>query len=59
MRILLITGARDSQLWYAQLVGQRLPLLGTWPGEGYRSREPAGYTNIVYFEDAVVEDVPS
>jgi hypothetical protein len=53
---LRITGCRDALMWYANLVGQTVPYLGTWP-EGYRSREPAGYINVVRFEDAEVIDV--
>ena len=43
----------DSQLWYANLVGQCVELL--WEDtDGYWSREPAGYTNLVRREDAQV-----
>lgn len=53
---LRITRCSDSLMWYANLVGQTVPYLGTWP-EGYRSREPAGYINVVRFQDAEVIDV--
>lgn len=54
MTLLRIVAARDSLLWYADKIGQEVPHLGEWPGEGYKSREPAGYVNIVFFEDAEV-----
>lgn len=41
-------------MWYAPLVGQTVPYLGTWP-ECYRSREPAGFVNTVHFADAEIE----
>ncbi|CDM42396.1 hypothetical protein [Ectopseudomonas oleovorans] len=50
---LLITGCRDHQMWYSHLVGQRVPLLAIEP-DCYLSREPAGFTNMVYKQDAEV-----
>lgn len=50
---LLITGCSDPHLWYAGLVGQRVPLLRI-EADCYMSREPAGYTNIVFKRDAEV-----
>lgn len=46
-----VTGYRDSHLWYADKVGQvftveRITL------DGYWAREPSGYINIIFFEDA-------
>lgn len=38
-------------MWYADKVGQLVPYLGDWP-EGYKSREPAGFINVVRHEDA-------
>ena len=54
--MLKITGCTDGHVWYASLVGQTVPYLGQWP-ECYKSREPAGFTNIVHFEDAEVVEV--
>jgi hypothetical protein len=52
---LLITGCTDGMLWYANKVGQEVPYLGTWPSEGsHKSREDAGYVNIVKIKDARV-----
>ena len=51
---ILITGCSDPHLWYAALVGQRVPYLGQWP-EGFKSREPAGYINVVRFSDGRLE----
>lgn len=51
MRELKITGCKDSSMWYAGLVGQRVPLLRE-ESDVYLSREPAGYTNIVRKADA-------
>lgn len=53
MKQLLIKKCSDPQLWYAGLVGQQVPLVREIP-EGYLSREPAGFTNIVRREDAEV-----
>lgn len=53
-KALLITGCSDPLMWYAQKVGETVPLLGIWPESGYKSLEPAGYTNVVRFEDAEV-----
>ena len=53
MRELKITGCKDSSMWYAGLVGQRVPLLRE-ESDVYLSREPAGYTNIVRKTDAKV-----
>lgn len=55
MRELKITGCKDSSMWYAGLVGQRVPLLRE-EGDVYLSREPAGYTNIVRKADACIVD---
>lgn len=52
---LRITKCSDSRMWYANLVGATVPLLREIP-EGYLSREPDGYTNIVRREDAEVVD---
>ncbi len=51
MQVLLIEKCSDSLMWYAKKVGQTVPYLGRWP-EGFKSLEPAGYVNIVKFEDA-------
>lgn len=53
MQQLLITRCSDARLWYAGLVGQRVPLLRI-ESDVYLSREPAGFTNIVYLCDAEV-----
>lgn len=51
-KALRLISCRDPSMWYAPLVGEIVPLVRNLPGEGYLSREPAGYTNIVRFEDA-------
>lgn len=55
MKELLIKKCSDPQLWYAELVGQKVELLRE-DSEGYWSREPAGYLNVVRREDAEVVD---
>ena len=40
------------------LVGKVVPYHGEWPESGYKSREPAGYTNFVRFADAEIIEVP-
>jgi hypothetical protein len=53
---LRIIKCSDRRMWYANLVGKCVPMLGEIP-EGYLSREPKGFTNIVRKEDAqLVED---
>ncbi len=49
--MLKIIRCRDRQMWYADKVGQTVPMLGRWP-EGWVSREPSGMVNLVKFEDA-------
>ena len=45
-------------MWYAGIVGQRVPYLGEWRDapDVFKSREPAGYVNIVKKTDATVVD---
>ena len=50
-RKLLITGCSDPLMWYANMVGQVVTLLGV-DDECYWSREPAGHRNIVKLSDA-------
>lgn len=50
--LLRITGCSDSQLWYANLVGQLVPYEADDGQYGYRSREPSGYVNFIRREDA-------
>lgn len=56
MKMLRILRCPDRMMWYRDLVGQLVPLIGIWPESGYASREPAGYSNVVRFEDAEVVD---
>lgn len=52
---LRITKCNDPLMWYAEMVGQTVPLLRTIEKEGcYISVEPAGFSNIVKFGDAEV-----
>jgi len=53
---LLIKNCRDPGMWYSDKVGQHVPYLGKYP-ECYKSREDAGYTNIVFVEDAELVEV--
>lgn len=52
---LRIKQCSDSLLWYANLVGQTVPLIREIE-EGYLSYEPSGYTNIVLRCDAEIEE---
>lgn len=56
MKKLLIKQCQDSLLWYADKVGQTVPLEGIWP-DGYKSREDGGSVNIVRFADAEIVEV--
>jgi len=58
-RVLLILKCDDPLMWYANLIDKQVPYLGEWKSEGrYKSREPAGYINVVKFGDARVIVVP-
>lgn len=57
MRALRIIACADRSWWYRDLVGQVVPLVRVI-AEGYLSREPAGYTNVVKAHEAEVVDVP-
>jgi len=56
MKLLLITGAKDPLMWYADKIGMHVPYCGQWP-EAYKSLEPAGYLNRVEFGDAEIVEV--
>lgn len=56
--ILLIVACSDPMMWYANKVGHYVPYLGEWV-DGYKSREPAGYINIVKKADAIIVQVAS
>lgn len=51
MIALRITGCSDPKFWYANHVGDIVPLVREYEIE-YISREPEGYTNIVKKCDA-------
>lgn len=55
---LLIHRCPDPHMWYSGMVGQRVPYLGEWRDtpDVYKSREPAGYVNIVKKADATIVD---
>jgi len=50
--MLRILRCSDPMRWYAGLVGKNVPDLGFDPVSGWRSKEPAGYTNFVLGQDA-------
>ena len=52
--MLKIVSCSDKLMWYSKLVGKVVPYLGVWEGDGYKSREPAGYVNVVRFKDAII-----
>lgn len=54
-KTLLIKKCSDPQYWYAGLVGQQVPFVGE-EFDVYVSREPAGYTNFVRRDDAVIQN---
>lgn len=56
MKMLRITGCKDSSMWYAGMVGKLVPFVKVWP-EAYASREPAGYINRVEFDDAEIVEI--
>lgn len=48
---ILVVSCADSRLFYAGLVGKRLPYLGC-DESGYKTYEPGGYINFVNTCDA-------
>jgi hypothetical protein len=50
--MLRIKSCSDPRRWYADRVGLLVPDLGFDPVSGWRSKEPAGYTNFVLGQDA-------
>lgn len=56
MKALLITSKGDGMRWYADKVGEIVPLLAIERTE-YKSREDAGYINFVQFADAKIVEV--
>jgi hypothetical protein len=50
--MLRIKACSDPQRWYADLVGKNVPALGYDPISGWKSKEPAGYTNFILPQDA-------
>ena len=56
MEALLITSRGDGMRWYADKVGEIVPLLAIERTE-YKSREDAGYINFVQFADAKIVEV--
>jgi hypothetical protein len=53
-KALLIKQCPDPLMWYAGLVGQAVPYLDDYGDGTFKSREPAGFANIVKHEDAEV-----
>lgn len=53
MKYLLIVRCLDPLMWYARLIGQKVPIIRE-EGEYYWSREPAGFLNIVHKSDVTV-----
>lgn len=50
----LITQCTDQHLWYANLVGKSVDVIRELPAEQcWLSREPAGYANIVHYQDGI------
>jgi hypothetical protein len=55
MKVLQINKCSDSMFWYCALVGKQVPFIREI-NEGYLSREPSGYVNIVKKDDAEIID---
>lgn len=51
MKLIKIVNCSDSRMWYKNLIGQFAVYLGEYEDE-YLSKEPAGYTNIIFKNDA-------
>ena len=59
MKALKIIKCSDSMMWYRDMVGQTVALARAEDRDPdvYWSREPAGYLNMVYKQDAEVIEV--
>jgi len=55
---ILITRCSDPRLWYADKVGQTVPYLRRVM-EGYLSREPNGFVNVVFYGDGELQEPKS
>ena len=58
MLVLLIVKCPDPSMWYHSFIGKTVPYEGGWRDtpDVFKSREPAGYVNIVKRADAVIMD---
>ena len=56
MKALLITSKGDGMRWYADKVGETVPLLAIERTE-YMSRQDEGYINFVQLADAEIIEV--
>lgn len=52
LQMLYITSCTDALMWYADRVGQFVPLMRRLPEGGWQSQEPGGLSNIVHKLDA-------
>lgn len=50
---LKIVNCSDPSFWYSRHVGRELPYVGRY-SDGWKARELAGYSNIIFPEDAVL-----
>ncbi len=56
-RILKIIKCPDPLMWYADKVGETVPFIKEISDDEYLSIEPAGYSNIVKKDDAIIIDI--
>lgn len=56
MKALKIINCSDSSMWYRDSVGRIVPFVGV-DSDGWWSREPAGYKNIIKLTDAELVDL--
>ncbi len=59
IKVLRILKSPDPLMWYSKFIGKTVPYEGEWRDtpDCYRSREPAGYSNIVKKDDAILIEV--
>lgn len=57
MKMLKIKSCSDPMMWYSDKVGGTFSLIGEMKGEGYATREPDGYINVVRYDDAEIVEV--
>lgn len=55
-KVIQIKSCKDAMMWYNSYIGEQFYVISE--DEYYWVREPAGYLNLVYKQDAELKGVP-